>query len=95
MEANHLGASASRHRSGSVLENLGAGSEPTPELLEAAALTGFDGVVDGLSQGWNTSSAKEASGFPWVNVSGSHSRVPSSPPVRSLFLTNLQRIWMP
>lgn len=39
---------------GTVLENLDVGGEPTPELLEAAALTGFDGVVATLTQGWNT-----------------------------------------
>ena len=39
---------------GTVLENLGVDGEPTPELLQAAALTGFDSVVATLSQGWNT-----------------------------------------
>lgn len=40
---------------GTVLENFALkGSQPSPELLQAAQLTHFDQVVSSLPQGWNT-----------------------------------------
>lgn len=37
---------------GSVLDNIGV--DVTPELEDAARLTGFDAVIDELPDGWNT-----------------------------------------